>query len=540
MRIEENGNRASRSPIKLSSRPPVEADYTFTCISPVSLINLALAAISGSIGLSVLRAFFAIARMLAKRHAAENTTKRKIKSLGFSAKHLAGVMGITFAEAKKALTVLKDEGILVRIGNRLEISKEPRGGTMELLKKLFPERSATRPIPVPMSFLKYCMGASRGSILVLMGYLIRGLSIKRNTGKISSSGRVLIKTLAELAGVSTKQAGVIRKKLIADGLISDDAEKENPKFFRVRHTDGLYFKVNTDFDGKKVKRQKSVREPTQELAQESVRKPVKESTQDLVEESIEVLSIQKIIVAATMISQICAEIDPVEHRVVIEKLPVQQGQNTQKLPVQYKDLDLSKESKRPGSENSENSTPQPSKNKNQISTGVCKTNGGKPAPNIHNVQVYDLRNPTRLESLFHQATQCGLLAATETNVINFIAAAVRATTTKTGDPTKIFMGIVRRQLWKHITNQQEGVALAALKRERQRNQKFFQIQNDDSDKIRQNHSKELMPTRCGPKPESPSPVAAQTTDQRVSNAKMDCGIRAVVDAVMGKLAKKLT
>ena len=103
-----------------------------------------------------------------------------------------------------------------------------------------------------------------------------------------------------------------------------------------------------------------------------------------------------------------------------------------------------------------------------------KQRGGGSSPNIKNVTETDLHSFSRLEKLYFQACKAGLVRTSEASVINFISAACRARGLgKAGNPVKIFMGIVRRGLWKHITNSDEERALGALRRYRSENPDRF-------------------------------------------------------------------
>lgn len=85
-------------------------------------------------------------------------------------------------------------------------------------------------------------------------------------------------------------------------------------------------------------------------------------------------------------------------------------------------------------------------------------------PTIKNVQAIDLESFFRAKTLFNQARKLGLVQSSQAAELNWFAAAVRAKSAKTGDPVKIFMGIVRQGLWHHITQQEEDRALVAMKK----------------------------------------------------------------------------
>lgn len=83
-------------------------------------------------------------------------------------------------------------------------------------------------------------------------------------------------------------------------------------------------------------------------------------------------------------------------------------------------------------------------------------------PDIRNVNAEDLRSLSRLDALFQQAVSKRILGGTESDVLNFVSAAVRALSVKCRDPERVFMGIVRKKLWGNVTQAQEERALAGL------------------------------------------------------------------------------
>lgn len=106
-------------------------------------------------------------------------------------------------------------------------------------------------------------------------------------------------------------------------------------------------------------------------------------------------------------------------------------------------------------------------------------------PVLRNVVLADLRHLSRLEVLFRQATACGLIAGLESDALNFVAAACRAREEVEGDPVRVFVAIVRRGLWHHITGAQEDRARTALIRHRGKRPAAFR------DEAAQDESREL-------------------------------------------------
>ena len=96
--------------------------------------------------------------------------------------------------------------------------------------------------------------------------------------------------------------------------------------------------------------------------------------------------------------------------------------------------------------------------------GVSPKRGG--GPSLRNVSREDLEHFSRTEALYRQAVRSGMLRESEASFLNWVAAAVRAKAVEARDPVRVFMGIVRRGLWSHITGADEDRARAAINRYR--------------------------------------------------------------------------
>lgn len=94
------------------------------------------------------------------------------------------------------------------------------------------------------------------------------------------------------------------------------------------------------------------------------------------------------------------------------------------------------------------------------------------SPSLRAIVPEDLRRLSRLEPLYRQAIAAGWLARSEQNARNFIAAAVRATCVN-GDPARIFVSLVKRQLWHFVSQEQENRALQAFARHERKTGRRF-------------------------------------------------------------------
>jgi hypothetical protein len=78
-----------------------------------------------------------------------------------------------------------------------------------------------------------------------------------------------------------------------------------------------------------------------------------------------------------------------------------------------------------------------------------------PAPNLKNILPADLLDRERLESLFRQAVDRKWVRPCESDKLNFFAAAIRARNTSARDPVRVFVTLVKRRQWSHVTQAQE-------------------------------------------------------------------------------------
>ena len=96
-------------------------------------------------------------------------------------------------------------------------------------------------------------------------------------------------------------------------------------------------------------------------------------------------------------------------------------------------------------------------------------------PDLKNVIAQDLMRLSRLEVLFKQAVSRGLVSSAEADALNVVAAAVRARQVRDGDPVRVFLAIVRRKLWHHVTAAQEDRARVLLRGYREGSSNRFRI-----------------------------------------------------------------
>jgi hypothetical protein len=115
----------------------------------------------------------------------------------------------------------------------------------------------------------------------------------------------------------------------------------------------------------------------------------------------------------------------------------------------------------------EQKTPNGSKNQKAWPTkppGVSSIQSGRGEPMLRDVQMQDLLDFSRTESLYRQAVLAAWVQDSEANLLNWVAAAVRAKSCRARDPVRVFLGIVKRGLWVNITEADEERARRAINR----------------------------------------------------------------------------
>lgn len=108
--------------------------------------------------------------------------------------------------------------------------------------------------------------------------------------------------------------------------------------------------------------------------------------------------------------------------------------------------------------------------KTKKTPGVCIANEG-PKPKLQDVRPEDIKSSSRLHSLYAQAVKARWLVDSESNLLNWFGAAVRAQTVDAKCPVRVFLGIVKSKRWEFITQAQEDRARSALIRIREREER---------------------------------------------------------------------
>lgn len=373
----------------------------YKVITPIKILNGVSFYRQKQISFKALRIYFACFELIAIREAAARSSSVLRKGRGFARfkrEELTRLSGLSNRSTGAALSELKKANLLIFSDNEITVTEMPLKGTGEFLKSNFPGRKGTRPVPVPRRLLRHLAATKKPAFfLTVLGYLLRGLSLKKSTGEINSRGTVKASWLSDVFGISLRAVKASRAEMIALGLIARDTTSYQRKMNR----DGSYFVMNLEWGGTSI-------EAT----------PVDNFSKDNTESA-----------------------------------PPQPQKYTESAPP-IKRHKTSYEVKNQKTQRAEPS-------------GVLRQEPDKkiPPPNIRNVRREDLFSASRNEVLYFQAVKARLISGTEADLLNWIAASIRARETE--NPEKIFSGILRKKLFHFITHEQEDRARRALNKRRE-------------------------------------------------------------------------
>ncbi len=401
----------------------------YKTITSIQFTNALWALSREEISLVSLRIYFACLVLVAVREAARRYRKarrEKPKELArYRFNELERLTGLSPRAIKRALRQLNGAGLAQYSEGEIVIATEPVDGSEELLEKLSCSRSPKRPIPVPRSVLRFLARNHKEALAkTIIAYLVRGLSLARSGGEIFHKGTVKVSWIAKAFNLSERAVHYARGELVGLGWI----ERDKNSFQRKLNRDGAYFVINLNLGF------------TQKQAAETQKQeqPALGAT-------------------ATVDNFAKAPVKPDKR--VLEFAPLPPEIRTAFAPP-YKDKKTSNEVK--------NQKTQPSE-----PAGVSKQEWK--IPNLRNITPMDLRSFGRLETLYAKAAQENWIKASEAMALNFISAAVRAREVG-DDPARVFVTLVRRGLWHHITQAQEEYARRALVKFREHNPDRFRLQ----------------------------------------------------------------
>ncbi|MCI0538426.1 MAG: hypothetical protein L0Z50_24735 [Verrucomicrobiales bacterium] len=402
----------------------------YKTITPIQIANAVWALSQGLIDAHALRVYFACFELAAIRQAARRYRRKRgepSKELArYRVAELQRLTKLDKADIRRALRQLEAAGLVAFSEGDVAVTNSPLAGSEELLKELACRRSPKRPIPMPRALLRFfAQNRSVALTKTMLAYILRGLAIAPRTGEINAKGTVKASWISVLFNLSERAVKYAQAWLREQGWITPDTDSHQCKLNR----HGAYFTINLDW--------------------RFAPPPPQSSEAPAPPQSAPLLA-----AVPTLVKPDNADADsaPLAYEIALAFAPPKEDKETS-----YED------------KNQETQAPEP------CVSGVCLNEKGtapEPVPTLHSVLAIDLRRLDRLEELHREAVALGWISSSEANVLNFIAAAVRAR--DVGEkPGALFVSLVRRGLWTHITQAQEEYARLALARCRERRPHAF-------------------------------------------------------------------
>ena len=417
----------------------IEGGYKTQTVTQIA--NLISAFDAKMITLRAARVYIAALAITASREAAERSRKpekrKRVVTPEYKLKELSRATGVSLTRIRKEVKSLEAAGLMQFSESEIIFTETPLNGSGELADELSGGRSRVRPVPIPRQTLRYLARSNKAStIKTMLCYVVRGLTIARQGGEITGKGSVKASWIADVCKLSLRSVRAARASFISMGWISGDENSTQHKLNRT----GAYFEINLSWKGniKNVSKRVFHREGS-------------EGAQNPVAERVPVVN---------------------SLSTTLEFAPLQ-GQKCSNFAPPYKDK---KTSSKEEVKNQKAFANQKSSGVFTKQIGINKKGRGRGQASLFDVTREALFSFKQVERLYFEACILGLIENCEASALNFLSAAIRARQAKNGDSARIFASIIRRKLWDHITQAEEGQARAALLRYREMNQERFRFE----------------------------------------------------------------
>lgn len=223
----------------------------YKTITSIQIANALAAERSGTIDQYGLRTYFACLVLVAIREAAgRQRRKRREKpreEACYRVNELERLTGLSAGRIRRALRKLDQAGLVGFTEGDIHIEREALPGSEELQTLLSCRRSPRRPIPVPRSVLRFMARTGNGCLMkTMLAYVVRGLSLSRQGGEVSSKGTVKASWISTTFAISQRSVKYAQARLQQWEWVSKDTKSVQRKLNR----DGAYFVINLEWRSK--------------------------------------------------------------------------------------------------------------------------------------------------------------------------------------------------------------------------------------------------------------------------------------------------
>lgn len=394
----------------------------YKTVTPIQLGNLLHALKTGAIAWSGARVWFACLEMVAIREAARRSAparrNRPVPPPDFTLDEVVTRAGLAPRVTRRTVGRLEQLGLLTLSKTAIHFPSEPLPEASSLIEAIAGGRSPRRPIPIPRRLARHLASSPDATAgHVMLGYVLRGLSLERGTGEIRSAGTVKAGWLADTLGLGLRTVRSAQARLRSLGWIGKDTGSRQWKLNR----DGAWFRIDPDWQAP-ISSTMSAPLPvgigTRAAPPKKDLKTPSELKNQRTRPGIWVLGRGE---------------------------RTADGADAGDAPRHGRAFWDRPHAKAP---------PKP------VSSAKSATSAVKPS--LNNIRPEDLHSPNRLHALRRQAVTRGWIRDCEADTLNFFGAAVRARSTDAWDPVRVFVSLVRSRQWGYVTQAHENEARRML------------------------------------------------------------------------------
>ena len=401
----------------------------YKTITPIQIGNLLHSLATGSVTWSTARVWFAALEMVAIREAAsrvrrQRRDKRQVEP-EYRRTELSKLTGLSARAIGKAVSALRQTGLAILTTRAIEVVNDSMPEAGETIQMISGGRSPKRPIPIPRPILRYLAQQPKAAIgKVMLGYICRGMTIDRQGGDIRGVGTVKASWLADVLELSLRSVRYAQAKLQRMGWIGKDTGSKQWKLNR----HGAWFSIELDWNPPEIpSRQADAKVPKDQPG------------------------------LAPLPPEKCTPVaPPKKDPKTLSESKNQKSTDQSGIYERNPEKTSSHRSVHPQEKSTAHPQIPPS-----VHSEVCSQQQ-PPAPRLSNITLADLRDAGRLRSLLRQAIERRWIGGGEADALNFFAAAVRARNTSARDPVRVFVTLVKRRQWSHVTQAQEDEGRLAL------------------------------------------------------------------------------
>lgn len=218
----------------------------YKTVTPTQLGNLLHAVQSGAIAWSGARVWFACLEMVAIREAVRRMRRKCRRSKAtvpdYTLDEVVLRTDLAPRVARRALLQLRRLGLVTFASCAIDLDAAPIPEAQTLIAEVSGARSPNRPIPLPRRLIRHLAAGSDATFgRVMLGYVLRGLSISRRGGEVRSAGTVKAVWLASVLGLGLRTVKGAQARLRQLGWIPKDVGSRQWKLNR----DGAWFRIDT-------------------------------------------------------------------------------------------------------------------------------------------------------------------------------------------------------------------------------------------------------------------------------------------------------